>query len=136
MVHMFGVDIGHDRNGRGQTVERAVAFIGLNHHPFALPHTGVRAIGVNDAAVDHRGIKATLIQKCRNHRRRRCLAVGARDRNVGFQAHQFREHFCAAHNRQALGTRLIKLGVARFDGGRNHNHLARLPDFQRAGPQR
>ena len=36
VLHMLGIDIGHDRDGGGQPVERTVAFVGLNHHPLAL----------------------------------------------------------------------------------------------------
>ena len=41
MLHMLGVDIGHDRDCSRQAVEGAVAFVGLDHHPVGLTHAGV-----------------------------------------------------------------------------------------------
>jgi hypothetical protein len=58
MLHMLGVDIGDDGDGGGQAVEGAVALVGLDHHPFALPHPRVGAVGVDDAAIDHRRVDA------------------------------------------------------------------------------
>jgi hypothetical protein len=45
---MLGVDIGDDGDGRGQAVEGAVRFVGLDHHPVALPHPRIGAVGMDD----------------------------------------------------------------------------------------
>ncbi len=37
MIEMLGVDVGDDRDGRGQAVEAAVALVGLDHDPVAAP---------------------------------------------------------------------------------------------------
>ena len=82
VFHMLWVDIRHNRNGRRQAVEGAVTFVGLHHHPFALPHPRVGAVGMDDPAVDHGRVNATFVQKCCHHRCRRCLAMGTRNGNV------------------------------------------------------
>ena len=41
MIHVFGVDIGYDGDCRRESVERAVAFIRLDHHPFAAPDSRI-----------------------------------------------------------------------------------------------
>ncbi len=101
VLHVLGVDVGDDGDGGGQAVEGAVAFVGLDHHPFALPHARVRAIGVDDAAIDHRRVDAAGIEQGGDHRGRRGLAMGAGDGDVGLQPHQLGQHLGAAHHRQA-----------------------------------
>ena len=128
MLHMFGVDIGDDRDGRGQTIERAVALVGLDHHPFARACARIRAIGVDDPAIDHGRVEIALVQKRRDHRRGRRLAVGAADRDVRFQAHQLGQHLGAAHDRKTAAARLFQLGISRLDRGGDH-HDARLTDI-------
>ena len=100
MLHMLGINIGDNGDGGGQPIEGTVTFIGLDHHPFALPHTRVRSIGVNDTTIDHRGVKLTGIQQRRHHRGRGGFAMGTRNRDIRFQPHQFSQHFSPAHHRQ------------------------------------
>jgi hypothetical protein len=121
VLHMLGVDIGDDGDGRGQTVEAAVALIRLDHHPFPCPGAGVGAIGMDDSAIDDGGVKATLVQKCRDHRRRRGLAMRPTDGNVRAHAHQFRQHLGPAHHRKAAPARLFQFGVALLDRRGNHH---------------
>ena len=66
VVEMLGIDVGDDGDGRRQAQERAVRFVGLHHHPVAAADAGVGAVGVDDAAVDHRRIEPAGIE----HRRR------------------------------------------------------------------
>ncbi len=122
MLHMLGVDIGHDGNGRGQTVEGAVGFIRLDHHPFALPHPCVRPVSMDDPAVHNRRIDPTVDQQFGHHRRCGGLAVGSRHRNVGFQAHQLCQHLGAAHDGKARHPCGIQFRVARLDRRRDHDH--------------
>ena len=58
MVEVLGIDVGDDRDVGGQLEERAVALVGLDHHPVAGAEPRVGAIGVDDAAVDHGRIEA------------------------------------------------------------------------------
>ncbi len=117
MFHMFGVDIGDHRNRGRQAVECAVGLVRLDHHPFALPHARVRSIGMDDPAIDDRGIKPARIQQLRHHRRGRGLAMGAGNSDIGFQPHQLAQHFGAPHHRQAARARGIEFRIARLDRG-------------------
>jgi hypothetical protein len=115
MLHMLGVDVGDDGDGRGQAVEAAVALIRLDHHPFARPGPGVRPVGMDHAAVDHGGVEAALVQQGRHHGRGRGLAMGARDGDVRLQPHQFGQHLGPAHHRQLAAARLFQFRVALLD---------------------
>ena len=123
MLHVLGVDIGDDGDGRGQTVESAIALVGLDHHPLALPHARIAAIGVNDAAVDDRGIDPPLDQKLGHKRRGRGLAMSARHSDVGLEAHQLGQHLGPAHHRQTALARLVQFRIAGLDRRRDHDHL-------------
>ena len=79
MVEMLGVDIGDQRDVGRQLDEGPVGFVGLDHHPAARPHARIGAVGVDDAAIDHRRVEAAGIQQRRHHRRRRRLAMRAGD---------------------------------------------------------
>ena len=114
VFHVLGVDVGDDGDGRGQAVEGAVAFVGLDHHPFALPHARVGTVGVDDAAVDDRRVDAAGVQQRRDHRGGGGFAVGAGNRDVGFQAHQLGQHFGAAHDWQAERAGCVKFGLPRL----------------------
>ena len=83
----------------------------------ALPHPRVRPVGMDDAAVDHRGVDPARVQQGGHHRRGGGLAMGARHGDVGFQPHQLGQHFSPAHNRQAARTCGIQFRIARLDRG-------------------
>ena len=123
MFHVFGVNVGHDRDCRRQAVEGAVAFICLDDHPFALPHARVGPVGVDDATVHNGRVKIAGNHQLRHHRGGGGFAMRARNCDVGFQAHQLGQHFCAAHNRQAARTGGVQFRIAGFDGRRNHHDL-------------
>ena len=82
MLHVLRVNIGHNRNGRWQPVKGTVALIGFDHHPFALPHPRVGAIGMNDPAVDHSWVNPTFVKKGCNHGRGCGLTMRPRDGDV------------------------------------------------------
>jgi hypothetical protein len=119
VVEVFGVDVGDDGDGRRQAVERAVRFVGLDHCPVALAQPRVRAVGVDDAAVDHRRIEPARVQQRRHQRRRRGLAVGAGDRDGALQAHDLGQHLRAVDHRQAAAAGLDQFGVVLLDRGRD-----------------
>jgi hypothetical protein len=52
VVEMLGIDIGDDGDVGRQFQEGAVGFVGLDHHPLALAHAGIGAVGIDDAAID------------------------------------------------------------------------------------
>ena len=120
---MFGVDIGHNRHRRGQTVEGAVGLVRLHHHPFGIAHARVGPVSVDNPAIDHRRVNPAPVQQRRHHRGRRGLAMRPRHGNVGFQAHQFRKHLGTPHHRQAGKPRRVQFRIARFDGRGNHHDL-------------
>ena len=62
VVQMLGVHVGDDGDGRGQAQEAAVALVRFNHHPVAGTEPGIGAVGVDDAAVDHRRIEPRRLQ--------------------------------------------------------------------------
>ena len=72
-------------------------------------------------AIDHSGIQIPRIEEGRHHRRGRRLAMRAGNRHVRAQPHQFRKHFCAAHNRQSAQACLVQLWIAWFDRCGNHH---------------
>ena len=137
MLHMLGINIGHDGNGGWQAGKGTIAFICFHHHPFALPQSCVGAISVDNPPVDDRRVKTSPIQKRGNHRCGCGFAMRARNRHVGFEPHQFGQHLGPPHNRQAGNPRRVQFRIARFDRRRNHNHLCRaqiictLPDKNR-----
>ncbi len=100
VIEMLGIDVGDHRDGRGQAQERAVRFVGLDHHPVACAQPRVGAVGIDDAAVDHRRIESARVEHGGDQRRRRGLAVRAADRDRPFQPHQLAQHFGATHHRQ------------------------------------
>ena len=121
MVEMLGIDVGDDRDGAVEPQEGTVGLIGLDHHPLALALARVRAVAVDDPAVDHGRIDPAGVEQRGDHRGRRRLAVGAGDRDAGLEAHQFGEHFGAAHHRNPALQREIDLGIAALDRGRGHD---------------
>ena len=122
VIEMFGINVGDDAEGAGQPQEAAVAFIGFHHHPVRRAKAGVGADRIDDAAVDHRGIKPAGIQQCGDHGSRGGLAVGAGNRHAAFQPHQFGQHFGASHHRDALGTRRHHFGIVGLDRGGGDQH--------------
>ncbi len=119
MIKMLRVDIGHDGDVGRQLEKGAIAFVGLDNHPVTGPQTRIRAIGVDDAAVDHRRIKAPGLQQSRDERGRCRLAVRAGDGDTLLEAHQLRQHLGAAHDRQPFFAGEFEFGIVALDGGRN-----------------
>ena len=56
--------------------------------------------------------------------------MGSGNSNIGFEAHQFRQHLRAPNHRQANFTGLIKFGIARLDRCRHHNNLSLAKIFR------
>ena len=102
VIEMLGIDVGDDRYLGRQLQEGAVALVGLDHHPLALAHAGIGAIGVDDAAIDDRRVEPAGVEQRRDHRRRRGLAMRAADGDRLAKAHQFGQHLGAANDRQQL----------------------------------
>ena len=102
--------------------------VGLHHHPVAAADAGVGAVGVDDAAVDHRRIEAAGIEHRGDHRGRRGLAVRAADRDRPFEPHQLAQHLGAPHHRHEAGARRQHLGIVLLDR-RRHDHDLGVADI-------
>ena len=101
VVEMLGIDVGDDGDVGGQLQERAVALVGLDHHPVAVAEPRVGAVGVDDAAVDDGRIEAGGVEQGRDQRRRRRLAVRAGDGDALLEPHQLGEHLGAPNDGNA-----------------------------------
>ncbi len=130
MVEVLRIDIRDDRDIGRQFQKRPIGFIGLNDHPVSAAEPRIGAVCIDDPAIDHRRIEAAGVKQRCNKRRRRGLAVRARNRDAAFQPHQFGEHLGAAHHRQALGTRSNELRVVTFDCGGDDDHVGAVYVFR------
>ena len=128
VVEVLGIDVGHDRDVGGQFQESAVALVGFHHHPIALASPGVGAVGIDDAAVDHRRVEAAGVEQGGDERRRRGLAMRAGHRHAGLEAHEFGQHLGAPHHGQAPAARRDEFGVVAANGSRHH-HDFRIPEM-------
>ena len=121
-IKMIRVLVGDLCDGRRQAKESAVALVCFHNDPFARAQPRIGAIGVDDAAIDHGRVHAACIEQRRNHRRGRGLAVGAGDRDAGFEPHDFGEHLGAPDERQAQSARGVEFDIAGLDRrGIDHN---------------
>ena len=123
VIEMLGIDIGDDRDIGRQLQERAVALVGLHHHPVAGAETRVGAIGVDDAAVDHGRIEPAGVEQGCDHRGRRGLAMRAGDRDAALQPHQFGQHLGAAHHGNAPLARRHQFRIVALDRGGDDDDL-------------
>ena len=111
MVEMLGIDVGDDGDVGRQLQEGAVALVGLHHHPLALAHAGIGAVGVDDAAIDDGRIEPAGVEQRRDHRGGRRLAMRAADGDGLAEAHQLGQHLGAAHDRQRFRARPCSSGL-------------------------
>ncbi|QTK78009.1 hypothetical protein AT6N2_C0037 [Agrobacterium tumefaciens] len=122
MVKMFGIDIGDDGDIGRQLQEGAVGFIRLHHHPLALTHACIGAVGIDDAAIDDGRVEIAGFQQRRDHGGRRGLAVGAANGDGVTEAHQLGQHFRTANDRQVLFPRRDEFRIALLDrSGNDHD---------------
>ena len=125
MVEVLGIDVGDDGDVDREPQERAVAFVRLDHHPFAGPKPGVGSVGVDDAAVDHRRIEPGGVQQRRHERGGGGLAMRAGDGHALLEPHQLGEHLGAADDRNAPRPRGRDLGIVALHRRRDDNHGSR-----------
>ena len=130
MVEMFGVDIGDDGNFGRQFQEGAVALVGLHHHPVALAHARIGAIGVDDAAIDNGRVEPAGFEQRAYHRSRRRLAMRAANSDGLPEAHEFGQHLRAPYHRQQPLARRDKFWIVLADRGGNHQHLCTAEIFR------
>jgi hypothetical protein len=58
VIQMFWIDIGDDGDIGGKLQKTAVRLVCFDHHPIAEAKPRIGAISVDDAAIDHRRVKA------------------------------------------------------------------------------
>ena len=136
VVEVLGIDIGDDGDVGGQLEERAVAFVGLDHHPVAGAEPRVGSVGVDDAAVDDRRVEAGGVEQRRHQRGRRGLAMRAGDGHALLEPHQLGEHFGPPHYGNAPRARRDDLGIVALDGGRNDDDRGLRRDWPCRGRRR
>ncbi|MNY12188.1 hypothetical protein D3C86_1452570 [compost metagenome] len=123
MVQMLRIDIGNDGHVGRQLQEGAVGFVGFHHHPLALAHTRIGAIGIDDAAIDDGRVEIAGFQQGRDHRGGRRLAVGAANGDGVTETHQLGQHFGTANDRQVFFPRGDEFRIVLLDGGGNDHDL-------------
>src|SRR5712671_4796088 len=126
MIEMFGIDVGDDCDIGGQLEERAVGFIGLDHHPVAGAEPRIGAIGLDNAAIDDGRIEIAGIEQQGDQRRGGGLAVRARNGHAALEPHQFGQHLGAPHDRQALRAGSSEFRIVTLDGRRDDHHVGAL----------
>ena len=119
MVEMLGVDIGDDGDVGGQLQEGAVGFVGLDHHPVALAHAGIGAVGVDDAAIDDGRDRGRRRRAASRRARSSSSCRACRRWRRMLEAHQLGQHLGAAHDRQAPLARGHQLGIVALDRRRD-----------------
>ena len=122
MIQMLAIDIGHGRDRRRQTQERAVAFVRFSDEEVASPQSGMTAKGIHLPS-DHHRVQPALCQHIRHHRGRRRLAVRAGNGHAELQAHQLRQHLRARDDRDLPRLGGDDFGVGRRHRGGNDHHL-------------
>ena len=123
MIEVFGVDVGDDRDGRGQLEERAVALVGLGDEEIPGAEAGVRAQRVDLTADDDRRVEAGLAQHSRHERCGRRLSVGPGDRHAVLHAHQLGEHLRTGDDGDLMSPRTGDLWIAGLDGAREDHDV-------------
>ena len=129
MLHVFRVHIGHDGDGGPELGEGAIALISLQDDPVPPASLRVRAIGVDDAAIDHGRVHTGTIEKRSHHGRCCCLAVRAGDSDRPFHADDLGQHIGAAHNRDTLGAGSLNLDIVALDRRRDDHRPCTIHIF-------
>ena len=123
VIEVLSIDVGDDGDISGKLDECPIGLVGFHHHPLAGTKARIRAVGVDDAAVDHRRIEAAGIEQRGDHRRGRGFTVRAADGDAALQAHQLGEHFGTADYRQPVCACSDKLRIIRFHRGGDDDHF-------------
>ena len=122
-LQVLVIDVGNDRHRRKQLQKRPIALVGLDDHQLAPTQSGVAAKRAQPAPDHGRRIETGPLEYQRNHRRRRRLAVRARDGDRVAETHQLGEHLRPRDHRNSPARRLRNLGVARANSGRDDHHV-------------
>ena len=121
--HVIGVDIGDHCQDRLQHQKRRVRFIGFGDQKLTLAQSRVGIRGDQPAADDERRIEPALRQYAGDKTGGRRLAVRPGHRDPLLEPHQFRQHQCAWHHRNAFFPRSADLGIIVSHGGRHDDDI-------------
>ena len=77
---------------------------------------------LNYTAIDDRWINVACIKQSRNHASRRGFPVRSGNRDSALKPHQFCQHLCAPHNRNARLKRCDHFGISALHSSRGNNH--------------
>ena len=123
VAEVVGVDVGDDGDLGRVLQERPVALVRLDdHHVTGAEVTA--ALGAGERAADDvGGVEPGAEQGADDHRRRRGLAVRARDRDPAAAEHQRPQRGAAVQHPQAPAPGLGELGVVLADGGGDDDGL-------------
>ena len=121
--HMIAIDTCQHRNNRLKTQERAIALIRLGYEVLtstkARMGSGARELPPNN----ERGVQASFCKKTSNEACCRGLTMRPRDGNTLAETHQFRQHFSARHDRDALPTGGDQFRIFGRHGAGGHYHI-------------
>ena len=120
---MLAIDVCDHRDRRRELQKRPIAFVRFSDHVFAASEPRVAAERAQPSTDHRRRIEPGPLQHQRDHRRRRRLAVRARDRDAEFQTHQLREHLCARNDGKMSPIRLDDLGIVCGDRRRDDDDI-------------
>ena len=116
-IHVLAVNVGDDRDNRGQLQKRAIALVGLGDEILRFAEARVGAHGVDATSDNDGGIEAAGGENGGDHGRGGGFAVHAGDGDSVFQAHQLGEHFGALDDGNVQAARFNDFRVVDGDGG-------------------
>ena len=125
---MLAVEIRHHRQHWRQLQKRAVALIRLRNQILRRPQPRIRSQRIHAPAHHYCRVEIPLAtaraQNCRNHCRRRRLAMHAGHGDPVFQPHQLRQHLRALNHRDFPRPRFHHFRVCGRDSRTRHDHIA------------
>ena len=118
------VDVRNHRHCGKQFQERPIALVGLRHHQLAASEPCVAAERTEPAANHRRRVEPGPLQRQRDHRRRRSLAVRTSHRDRVAQAHQLGQHLCPRNHRDVATGRLDHFRIRWLHRRRDHHDIS------------
>ena len=119
MLHMLRIHIRDNGDRRTDLHECAIALISFQDDPVAVSGFRVRAISIDDPAIDHGRIDPGAIEQSRNHRGGGRFSMRASYGDGPFQANDLSQHIGAAHNGNARSASRLNLDIIILDRAGN-----------------
>ena len=115
VFEVVGVNVGDNRHHRLQMEEGGVGFVRFRHQILAVAEAGVAACGGEHAADDKGRVQPGIGENRGNQAGSGGLAVGTGDGDAEAEAHQLRQHFRTADDRNAQLSRAQHFRVGRVN---------------------